>query len=128
MIIIRKTQIQAFEAKLRATFDASVAETFREVWPEKVAELGDLYPTFVHEAIDRAYARDIFDDVDAARFVNLTLLWGMGFDDSAVCPWAKAILANSTAPAGLRIQHLYERSELEVTRSCGTNAQGEPFK
>ena len=116
MASIRNSQIKQSEDVLRANFDASVAETFRDVWPDRVQELTEAYPKFIHDAIDRSYAQEIDDDddVDVARFVNLTLLWGLGFDESPAHPWASRILADRTASAGIRVELLYERSEAEL--------------
>lgn len=114
MTTIRNSQIKQFEDVLRANFDASVAETFRDVWPDRVQELAEAYPKFIHDAIDRSYAQELYDDVDAARFVNLTLLWGLGFDESPAHPWASRILADRTASAGIRVELLFERSEAEL--------------
>lgn len=114
MTTIRISQIKQFEDVLRANLDASVAETFRDVWPDRVQSLGDRYLEFIHSAIDRAYTHDLTSDADAARFVNLTLLWGLGFEDSPAHQWARELLADHDVPAGIRVQQLYERSEIEI--------------
>jgi hypothetical protein len=113
-MIIRNSQLDTLGSSLRAAFDASVADTFRDVWPDRVESLGEQYLDFIHRAVDRAYSHDLADDADAARFVNLTLLWGLGFEDSPAHFWAREILSDPDLPGGIKIQNLFERSELEL--------------
>jgi hypothetical protein len=114
MPILRQSVVDTFDVSLRRAFDASVAATFRDVWPSRVEQLGNGYPQFIHDAIDRVYSHHLTSDRDAARFVNLCLLWGLAFEDAPRHQWTREILDDHEVPAGIRIEHLYERSEREL--------------
>jgi hypothetical protein len=111
---LRKEHLAAFEAQVINLFSSRVIAHIKAVWPAECGELGDpAVVEIVRGAIQRGAALGLSTELDIVRFVDLAFILAKDFDNNPLAAWTRPILADKTAPAGARLDKLYQRMEEE---------------
>jgi hypothetical protein len=121
MLRITSRQFEVLQSEAVSTFEASMIERCGELSPMLPAVLGrDGMLAAVRAAKDRAASHG-FTNIGSARlFIELSLLFGSGFDADVQYPWAGESLGNGDASTQIgRSQTLFERSMEAMERIHG---------
>lgn len=112
MFMIRSNQIKAFERSSRADFEDEMMQHCRELFPHLGEALGGSpLRVVVQQAVTAAEAHGFTNRGPARLFVDLTLLFGVGFDSDPRYPWAAELLASDELTEQThRAEALYERA------------------
>ncbi len=91
-------------------------EPVLRAWPAVLQRLGDRRPAFEAAVAQRASAHGLADDVDRARYLNLCLAFGPGFEDRTENEWALAVLADERLRPAVKLHQLLRRAVRELQR------------
>ena len=98
MFRITRTQVERFEGVARSTFEETMVARGAAMAPRLAANLGEEQMlAVVRAAIDRAAGHGLTRKGPVGLFVELTFLFGSGFDADVQLPWARASLAIASA-------------------------------
>lgn len=94
--VIRKAQVEALRWSVRRRFaEDELTRHVRRTWPDELAAAGEeSIRGLVRRTLDTARSHGIDRLEDLARFLNLVMRWGEGFDRDPDRPWAREILAS----------------------------------
>jgi hypothetical protein len=118
MFLVQRTQISAFEQAARADFEEEMADRCRALSPGHCRALGAsrLRPA-IHRAVDAAAAHGLTERGPVRLYIELSLLFGSGFDSDPQLPWAAEQLARDELLDQLiRAEALYERASAYLRR------------
>jgi muconolactone delta-isomerase len=93
MLVIRKRQMDLFNARLLERFERDQVRRVTAEFAGRAAELGAAgVRRLVHECVAKAESYGIFEDADVAMYLNLVFRFGEGFEDTAATAWMGEIL------------------------------------
>ena len=118
VLIIRDSQIAAFEAEMRRSFERRAAEHLARlpgcaVGPEQAGPL-------VARGIARAAAYGIVAERDVVLFLELMARLGEDFDERPGLAWARALLASAALTPSARMQRVFDAA----VRSAAEGGRG----
>ena len=125
MFRITSHQYEVLQAEAVSAFEASMIERCSELSPVVAAVLGkDGLLVFIRGARDRAASHG-FSNVGPVRlFIELSLLFGSGFDADVQYPWAKESLGSGDPETQIgRSNTLFERSMEAMGRVYGAGGE-----
>lgn len=123
MLRITSHQYDVLKADALSTFEASMIERCSELSPLHAAVLGeDGLLAFIRAAKDKAASHG-FTNIGSARlFIELSVLFGSGFDADVQYPWARESLGSGDPGTQIgRAKTLFERSSEAAARIYGPN-------
>jgi hypothetical protein len=105
MFVIPASQQAAFrERGLAELRDALVAHA-RACFPRRCANIGaDALPAHVEDGMRRAAAHGLTLERDIGAYVDLTIVFGPGFEHDSHCPWASLLTEATDLDPSARIQ------------------------
>jgi hypothetical protein len=110
MLIIRDTQMRAFEESVRERFEDEMLRHGREFSPRLTTVLGDERSRMaIRSAIDRARGHQFTLRGPVRLFIELSFLFGSAFDTDPQYPWAQELLS-SARPEMDRAQALHAKT------------------
>ncbi len=123
MLIIRKEQMDVFEAEAVRSFEARVAEHLKKKFPKHCEAMGDEALTKVVESgRERAATYGLQGERSVRLYLELMLMLGSGFDQDPQLPWAAAALGNrELGDESARIDALYRQVGEFAIRTAGPN-------
>jgi hypothetical protein len=93
MFRIRKEQIAAFSADVRARFEDRLAFSMREAYTGQVEPLPEeALRSRIHQTVNRARSYGVDEEEDVEAFVGLTFRLGEHFENDPRYAWAADIL------------------------------------
>ncbi|CAD5369302.1 conserved hypothetical protein [Rubrivivax sp. A210] len=95
-------------------FVGELTELLAEIWPAMPRRLGDRYAAFVELAAQQAEKRGLARAGAVARYVNLCIVWGPGFQDKPGFEWAAGLLAAPPERGWNTAHQLVRRSVAEL--------------
>lgn len=106
---IRPQQLAAFAASRREMFLRQLQRHMRQHWPDECARRDDeLLAAFVEEVVARATDHGFRSEVDVARYLNLAVALGLGFDRDPRYPWARALIDDDGIAPGRKMDRMCE--------------------
>lgn len=96
--------------------DAALNERAVQAWPAVLQRLGDRRAAFEAAVMQRAAAHGLAEAADGARYLNLCLAFGPGFEDKTENEWALALLADQRLQPGVKLHQLVQRAQRELQR------------
>lgn len=98
MFRITRTQVESFEGVALATFEEAMVARGAAMAPKLAANLGEeQMRVVIRAAIARAASHGLTRKGPVGLFVELTFLFGSGFDADVQLPWARASLEIASA-------------------------------
>lgn len=91
-------------------------ERVGQSWPAVVGRLGERRDAFEAAVAQRAAAHGLPTPADVARYLNLCLAFGHGFEDKTENEWALAILADERLQPSVKLHQLVHRATRELQR------------
>ena len=88
----------------------------RQAWPAVLQRLGERQAAFEAAVARRAAGHGLRESVDAARYLNLCLAFGPGFEDKTENEWALAVLADERLQPAVKLHQLVHRAQRELQR------------
>jgi hypothetical protein len=85
-------------------------------WPALLERMHARYAAFIGAAVEQAEGRGLNDGAAVARWVNLCVVWGAGFDEKPGFGWAADILLANVGRDWQATHQLVRRSALELAR------------
>ena len=85
-------------------------------WPSVLQRLGDRRAAFEATVAQRAAGHGLKGPADIARYLNLCLAFGHGFEDKTENEWALAILADARLLPAVKLHQLVVRAARELKR------------
>lgn len=93
MLILRKEQLEAFEAAQRQAFYRDVLKRTREEQPELCStRTDDANLALIEWAAEKAPALGLIQRADIERYARFVLQHGQDYEAQESCAWAVAIL------------------------------------
>lgn len=101
MIVVRKSQMEAFESVATRRFEAGLADHFRAFFPQHAATQGDAQlQKVLRYGLQRAESRGLKTERGIYVYLALMFLLGSGFDQDPQLPWAaREVEREPPAPA-----------------------------
>jgi hypothetical protein len=102
-----------------ATLDAGPSPFVARVgqsWPSVVNRLGERRAAFEAAVAQRAAGHGLLEPADVARYLNLCLAFGHGFEDRTENEWALALLADERLRPEVKLHQLVQRAGRELQR------------
>jgi hypothetical protein len=123
MLVIREDQLAAFEAD---DFKHWMEQHLRTCFPRVCGDAPafELH-AFTAEITRSAQAYGFRQQSEIARFADLAVVLGFGFDQDPSMPWARQILT-SDAPPTERLLALSRRAKLEIWGDDASTTGGSP--
>jgi hypothetical protein len=107
MLTIRAAQMEALSRERAEECKARLRKMAARCWPEVSARLGD---AGLRACVDGAFAsctgRGICGEDDLARYLNVALALGPGFEEDPRYPWARRVLEDASLRPAARIERL----------------------
>jgi hypothetical protein len=121
MLRITSRQFEVLQSESLSTFEASMIERCSELSPVLAAVLGrDGLLAVIRAAKDRAASHGFTNIGPVRLFIELSLLFGSGFDADVQYPWAAESLGSGDSSTQIgRSQTLFERSMEAMERIHG---------
>lgn len=85
-------------------------------WPTVLSRLGERRPAFEAAVAQRAAGHGLLEPADVARYLNLCLAFGHGFEDRTEHEWALALLADERLRPEVKLHQLVQRAGRELQR------------
>lgn len=85
-------------------------------WPSVIGRLGDRREAFESAVVKRAAGHGLTAPTDVARYFNLCLAFGHGFEDKTEHEWALAILSDERLRPSVKLHQLLQRAPRELQR------------
>lgn len=85
-------------------------------WPTVVNRLGERRAAFEAAVAQRAAGHGLLEPADVARYLNLCLAFGHGFEDRTENEWALALLADERLRPEVKLHQLVQRAGRELQR------------
>lgn len=85
-------------------------------WPSVVQRLGERRAAFEAAVVQRAAGHGLVEVADVARYMNLCLAFGPGFEDKTENEWALAILADERLTPAVKLHQLVRRARTALQR------------
>jgi len=123
MLVIRETQMAAFEQGAIRNFETRLLEHLQEFFPKQCQILGDeQVRQVIRLGLERAEQYELNSERDIHLYVGLMFMLGSYFDVDPQLPWAAKIFAdksmtNPTAP----IDRVYDTAIRYLDRVAGKN-------
>jgi hypothetical protein len=95
---------------------AALNERAIQAWPAVLQRLGERRVAFEAAVAQRAATHGLTEPADCARYLNLCLAFGPGFEDKTENEWALALLADQRLKPGVRLHQLLHRAQRELQR------------
>lgn len=95
---------------------APYLERVGQSWPTVVGRLGDRREAFEAAVAQRARGHGLLEAADIARYLNLCLAFGHGFEDKTEHEWALAILSDERLRPAVKLHQLVHRAPRELQR------------
>jgi hypothetical protein len=93
-----------------------LAACVRQAWPAVLQRLGERQAAFEAAVAARAAGHGLGDALQAARYLNLCLAFGPGFEDKTENEWALAVLADERLAPAVKLHQLVHRAGRELQR------------
>lgn len=107
MLIIRDSQMRAFEAVSRKRYVDGLQAALHAELPIRCARMGPAeVRAWIEHGIDRAATYDITSEEATGRYVRLMFLFGREFDRHPDLPQLRACLTDPTADQDERVNRL----------------------
>jgi hypothetical protein len=117
MFKITRPQLERFQEAELSTFEEAMVARGAELSPTLAASLGDdQMRVFVRAAIAQAARHGLTLKGPVRLFVELTFLFGSGFDADAQHPWARACLESVPGRGQLQRASALHAASLEALR------------
>ncbi|MFP2908328.1 hypothetical protein ACLESD_25405 [Pyxidicoccus sp. 3LFB2] len=117
MLRIRREQLDVLALTRREAFIDRLVVQLRKHWASECAGLEDaLLRERIGAAIDRAAKYELRAGVEVARYVNVTMALGPGFDEDPRYPWARAILEEEAFTPEKKLERLCTLTEAALTK------------
>lgn len=108
---IQQSQWGAFEAAAHRDFEDHVIEHVNICFPARCAALGvDGTRAMVLQGISRAETHELSSERDICKYVSLTFIHGLAFEDDPAYTWAARLLRDASHPPTDRIDRVYAGS------------------
>jgi hypothetical protein len=116
MLKIRQEQIGVLAQRPQREFQKKMVAHAQQLFPDECKKIGALnLEKFVQDGLAKAEGYGIEDRTDVAKFINLHVVFGAGFDHT--CVWASEILNNASITSGAaRVAHLNDAAMHELQR------------
>ena len=134
VLTIRKAQMAVFERIAGERFAKRLVPHIQRMWSAQCAGLTvEQIAARASDAVTRAVKWGLESELDVARFVDLTFVFGSDFDQSQKCGWAGEILRRASIPASERMAMLWNRARaalrdpnqtVELPRSSRSSGAG----
>ncbi len=110
MLIIRKEQLKAFSNTQERRFTTEMVEHLKTNFPAETEEMdSDALHEYVETAFEAAKKYEITSRQDLCRFLNLTMFYGMEFEDNKDKHWMHEYLVDpEISSPGRRLERLYK--------------------
>lgn len=95
---------------------AALTERAAQAWPAVLERLGERREAFEATVARRAAGHGLVEAGDAARYLNLCLAFGPGFEDKTENEWALALLADERLRPAVKLHQLVQRAQRELQR------------
>lgn len=95
---------------------SSLADLAAQAWPAVLQRLGERRAAFETAVAQRAAGHGLGSTADAARYLNLCLAFGPGFEDKTENEWALAVLADERLRPAVKLHQLVHRAQRELQR------------
>ena len=123
MLRISKSQMSVLTSNRVAKFKETMAAHLGELAPDHVAAMGpENMVDFLNQAIKRARRYDIYQQETTRLWLELSMLWGIGFASDPTYEFAHAIAA-SQMPELPRMRRMHAASIDYTNRTCGADGQ-----
>ncbi len=117
MLVIRKEQMDVLSEVMRQRFIDRVIAHLQTVFPDKLAERDEAdvdqgderIREQVFRLIEMASQHDIVSERDVARYIDLSIEFGEGFEKDRKMMWAAKILSNPRLSGAARVSLIYEQ-------------------
>ena len=127
-MIIRKSQMSAFEQQMRKSFEDRMVAHLKKFFPDKVRPLEeDALRGSIREGVEKADGYFVTREVDVARFIDLKFALAPDFDELEEMSWAREILDDTSISGQDKIERIYEALP-DRLRALQAEAQGEAWK
>lgn len=105
MFVIPVSQQAAFRERGLAELRDTLVAHVRACFPRRCAVLGaEALPGCVEDGMRRAAAHGLSLERDIGAYVELTIVFGPGFEHDSHCPWASILTEASDLDPSARIQ------------------------
>jgi hypothetical protein len=93
-----------------ADFYARMTRHLLEFFPNQCVLAGpDGVQTAIEEGIERSFRHEITNELDVARFIDISFIIGSDFDDGIRYPWANEILAIRDLRPDAKLEMLFDQ-------------------
>ena len=125
MLVIRETQMMAFEKAAIRNFENRMIEHLEEFFPRHCAILGsDQVRKVIRLGLERAEKYGLISERDVHLYVGLMFMLGSYFDCDLQLPWAAKILTDKyILDPNVRASRLYDRAMAYLNGSAGKDNQ-----
>ena len=107
-MIIRKSQMSAFEEQMRKNFEDRMVEHLNKFFPQSTTEMGEeAVRQAIRKGMDQATYYFIERECDVARFIDLKFAIHMDFDEHEEMTWARQILDDDTITGEDKMKRIY---------------------
>jgi hypothetical protein len=111
MLKFSKAQLDNIEKAMQASFELRVVDYLRKAFPNAANPMTDAdLLQFVRAALTRAASHELLIEWNLLRFVEYTLMFGLGFEDQPAFDWAQRILGDAGLNDTEKMDQLEERS------------------
>ena len=112
MLTIRPEQMRAFAKPIEESLECRLYAHVRRVWARRCGEIGEAAAReWIRDAVRRAGEYGIEVEFDVWRFVDLTFVFGPGFETRDDMPWARDTLRDPGRSASAKLDRLWRRAE-----------------
>lgn len=124
MLILRKEQIAALSGAKADRFTDEMANHLRSTFPEETAGMDSAaLQGYIEKVFDAAKKYNLSSRQDLCRFLNITMLFGMEFENVEARHWMHEYLTDERiSDPGKRLKRLYDEciSRLETEEKSNT--------
>ncbi len=117
MLVIRKTQMEAFSQYMEKSFEDRMLKHLREFFPVRCEDLQESeLRQLVRQGVTRAGSHGFTSERDVARYTDLMFALGANFDQHRATAWAAAILRDRNAANEDKLRQLFDKAGESLKR------------
>jgi hypothetical protein len=107
---IRSETMKSFDQYIKDSFSVRMEAHLRQLYPEQIDRLSQKQlQSLIKDGLNGAEWYGIQSEEDTARFLELCVVLGNGFDAQPENAWARSILEEEGQPATDRLDAIFER-------------------